>query len=228
MLPFEDYIYYADTANVPYGIKTREQVRGFVMEAGSVIAEMGVKALVIACNTATSAAVAEIRNKYSFPVIGMEPAIKPALEKEAEKRILVLATTLTLKEELENLISRFDGKSRLDRLPMDGLVGFAERFEFKGMGVASYIKDALSGIDIENYGCVVLGCTHFIYFHNIIKSYFLPGTKFIDGNQGTVNHIKKVLEKNGLLKLQGPGSIEFYNSGKPESDPEAGNIQEDH
>jgi len=220
LLPNEHYIYYADTRNVPYGTKSRDEVKSYVLEAGAFLAGLGIDMLVIACNTATSVAVADLRYMYGFPVIGMEPAVKPAVEKEAEKRILVLATTLTLREEkLNTLISRLDGRSRLDKLSLDGLVGYAEEFRFEGAEVENYLHGKFSGINKKDYGCVVLGCTHFLYYRDMIKSYFNPESKIIDGNIGTVRNMKSIIDKKNMVHESGTGSMEFYNSGVQEIDP---------
>ncbi|WP_410767757.1 glutamate racemase [Fontibacillus sp. BL9] len=99
-MPKEDFLFYADTLHVPYGEKTKEEVREYVINAVDFIANQNVKALFVACNTATSIVIEELREKYNFPILGMEPAVKPAIEKCAgkQKRVLVLATALTLKE----------------------------------------------------------------------------------------------------------------------------------
>ncbi len=108
-LPNHEYLYYADTLHAPYGPKPKEEVRGYVFEAIEFLVQQGAQIIVIACNTATSIAIEELRTKYSIPIIGMEPAVKPAihLKDEMKKRVLVTATPLTLKEEkLHRLIQR--------------------------------------------------------------------------------------------------------------------------
>ncbi len=94
-----DYIYFADTGNVPCGTKSREEVESLVLKAADFLNNKGTDALVIACNTATSVGVEELRRRYSFPVIGMEPVVKIALEKDKNKKVLVMAAALTLKED---------------------------------------------------------------------------------------------------------------------------------
>ena len=133
ILPNENYIYYGDTENAPYGTKTKEEVKDLTFRAVEFLDKHKIKALVVACNTATSAAVRELREKYSFPIIGMEPAIKPAVENNQKKgkRVLTLATPLTLKEEkFQSLISKFDVEHIVDMLPAPKLVEFAEKFIF--------------------------------------------------------------------------------------------------
>lgn len=214
MLPQEDYLYYADTLNVPYGTKTKEEVKGFISEAAGFIAKRGVQALVVACNTATSIAINDLRKKYPFPIIGMEPAVKPAVEKTRDKRVLVLATPLTLKEEkFRNLVSRVDSERIVDTLPLPGLVDFAERFVFDEDMVIPYLREKLSAFEINCYGTVVLGCTHFPFYRKSLRSIFSDDVDIIDGNTGTVRHLKNILEEKcseGFGK--GSGKIAFYSS----------------
>jgi glutamate racemase len=217
LLPGEDYIYYADTLNAPYGTREKNEVKKLVSDAVDFIVSHGVKAVVIACNTATSAAVEDLRRIYSIPIIGMEPAVKPAVERNGRmhKRVIVTATPLTLREEkLRNLIDRVDNEHIVDLLPLPGLVKFAERFEFNGYEVTEYIKDEFSRYDLEQYGTVVLGCTHFIYFKNILSEILPPYINIIDGNRGTVNNLKRILENRGEPG-GGSGRVEYFCSGEP-------------
>jgi glutamate racemase len=220
LLPSEDYIYFADTLNAPYGTKTRDEVRTLVFNAVDFIVSLGVDAVVIACNTATSVAVEDLRRRYTIPVIGMEPAVKPAVEKTGgtQKRVLVTATPLTLKEEkLKNLIDRIDNEHIVDLLPLPGLVEFAESFEFNEEIVAAYLNKELDSVEINNYGTVVLGCTHFLFYRNILKKIIPSHIDIIDGNAGTVNHLSRVL-KDRAGSAKGDGSIKWYCSGEPVDD----------
>lgn len=215
MLPDEDYIYYADTLNVPYGPKPKDEVKKYVFNAVEFIIKQGVKAVVIACNTATSVAVKDLRVKYSIPIIGMEPAVKPAIEnnKDINKRVLVTATALTLKEEkLQNLIARLDSEHIVDLLPLPGLVEFAERFEFDEQIVLPYLQSELSKYDLSKYEAIVLGCTHFPLYKDMFRKLLPPYVNIIDGNNGTVKNLKRILTEMNSLN-EGSGNIVFYNSG---------------
>ncbi|NMA64675.1 MAG: glutamate racemase [Clostridiaceae bacterium] len=217
ILPNENYIYYGDTDNAPYGTKTKEEVKKLTFKAVEFLNKHNIKALVVACNTATSAAVRDLREKYSFPVIGMEPAIKPAVEKNSDggKRVLTLATPLTLKEEkFQSLVSKFDTEHIVDMLPAPKLVEFAEKFVFSGSNVAKYLKDILPK-NIEMYGTVVLGCTHFPLFKKVLSEILPEDVDIIDGNRGTVNHLYEILkERNLLSSTNEKGRITFYRSGQ--------------
>lgn len=222
LMPNESYIYYGDCDNAPYGTKTKDEVRKLTFDAVEFMVKKGIKALVIACNTATSAAVRDLRQAYGFPVIGMEPAVKPAVAKTSDegKRVLVLATPLTLKEEkFQNLVSRFDSAHIVDMLPAPKLVEFAEKFVFDGPDVVSYIKEILPEPN-DRYGTMVLGCTHFPLFRKTLESILPSHIEVIDGNKGTVHHLQDILKAENLLN-QGThkGQISFYRSGKPVEDP---------
>lgn len=211
-LPKADYLYYADTVNVPYGSKTKDDVRKFVSDAAEFILQKGVDALVIACNTATSVAIDDLRTKYSIPIIGMEPAVKQAVDHNGYKRILVTATELTLREEkLKNLISKLHGDPIVDLLPLPELVLFAEKYEFSEQAVLPYLREMLSKYDLSQFAAVVLGCTHFIYFKDSFKKLLPKHIEIIDGNNGTVNNLKRTLECLNA-DMNGRGKITFYNS----------------
>ncbi|CRK85179.1 glutamate racemase [Neobacillus massiliamazoniensis] len=214
-LPNEDYIFYADTLHVPYGEKPKEEVRQYIFNAVDFIANQGVKALVIACNTATSIAVEDLRKKYDFPILGIEPAVKPAVQncEGKRKKVLVLATNLTLKEEkFHNLVKSIDHHDIVESLPLPGLVQFAENFEFSEERVVPYLRDQLSSFDLKQYGTVVLGCTHFPYFKNSLKKLFAEDVDIISGSIGTAKNLKRILETRNQIN-DGTGEITFFKSG---------------
>jgi glutamate racemase len=220
VLPFENYIYFADTDHVPYGEKSKEDVKEYVLQAGKFLNAQKIKMLAVACNTATSSAIAELRNTYDFPVIGMEPAVKPAVSNTKNKRVLVLATALTLKEQkFRELVDKVDNEKIVDMLPLPELVMFAEQFVFDDDSILPVVKERLSSLNLESYGTVVLGCTHFPFYKDVLKKIFLPETEIIDGNKGTVAHIKNVLNQQGLInQRQTRGEILFFHSGKKITD----------
>lgn len=215
MLPHEDYLYYADTSNVPYGPKPKNEVKKYIFDAIEFIISQEVKAIVIACNTATSIAIEDLRAKYNIPIIGMEPAVKPAVEinKNTNKRILVTGTALTLKEnKLRHLITRLNNEHIVDLLPLPGLVQFSEKFEFNEEIILPYLKEQLNKYDLNNYETIVLGCTHFSFYKNMFKKLFPSNIKIIDGNIGTVRNLERTLKEMNSLD-EGNGNITFFNSG---------------
>lgn len=220
LLPDEEYIFYADVDHVPYGVKTSEQVKGYVDSIVSELISMDVDAVVIACNTATSVAANHVRAKYDIPIIGMEPAVKPAVEAAAvgvneKSRVLVMATPITIREnKLHTLLKKVDTQHRVDLLSMPGFVRMAEAEIFDGDEVDGYIEEQMAVLNKELYTEVVLGCTHFNYFKPALKKFFGEGVELIDGNLGTVRHVAKVL---GLEISQGKvekSNIKYYESGR--------------
>ncbi len=211
-LPHERYLYFADSDHAPYGVRPKEEVRQLVLDAVAFMADQGMKALVVACNTGTSAAIEDLRQQYTFPVIGMEPAVKPAVTGSTHKRVLVFATELTLREEkFRNLVARVDTEGLVDYLPLQELVRYAERFEFDEAVIRPYLAEKLAGLTLADYGTAVLGCTHFLFFKPILEK-VLPGIQIIDGNLGTVRNLQRQLGSN--LNTNGAGEVEYFISGK--------------
>jgi len=216
-LPAENYIYYADTKNVPYGTKSKLEVRKYILQAVDFMANEGIKALVVACNTATSIAINELRQKYSFPILGMEPAVKPAVEKNCTKRVLVAATPLTLQEEkYKNLITKLGHPHIIDGVALPELVEYAENSIFEEQIILAYLKQKLGSYNLKDYGTVVLGCTHFPFYQEVFRKLFPEDTYIIDGNKGTIKYLKKVLAEKNLSADNGQGDIIFYSSGQRE------------
>ena len=213
-LPHENFLYYADTENVPYSYKTTEEIKEYVEKALIFLRNEGCKAIVLACNTATNVTIEYLREKYDFPIIAIQPAVKVAFDNNTEnKRILACATPVTLKaDRFENLINSLDINHLVDRLPLPGLVEFAENEQFGSPNVLEYLKKEFSKFDLENYKYVVLGCTHFTYFEKLIQENF-PTLQPVDGNEGTARHLKNTLANLNLLNCDEKGNIQFVESG---------------
>jgi len=210
-MPTEDFIYFADTYNVPYGIKPKEEVKKFIFEVVSFLNSRGIEALLIACNTATSIGIEELRKEYKFPIIGMEPAVKLGLNFNKDKKVLVLATPLTLKlEKYIRLVENLDANNMVDSLALPGLVEFAEDYIFDKSIILKYLEKEFTLYNFEEYGAIVLGCTHFIYYKDLIKEIVPEHITIVDGNIGTVNHLMSLL--NDKLFQNYTGKVEFYQS----------------
>lgn len=217
-LPEEQFVFFADEDNVPYGTKSREEVQRLVAEAFDFLVSQGVKAIVVACNTATSAAVTEMRRRYDLPIIGMEPAAKKALDLDGEHRVLVVATPITVKgKKMKVLIDHVDREHLVDLLPLPRLVEFAERQEFNSPAVTEYLRQELAGYDFSQYSALVLGCTHFNYFKDTFREILPDNVSFVDGNEGTVRELIRRLRERSLLEKQEP-SVEYYYSGRRVTD----------
>ncbi|MBS4534321.1 glutamate racemase [Clostridium sp. D2Q-14] len=218
-LPNMEYIYYADTANVPYGTKPKEEVREYIFDVVKFLAKKNIDALVIACNTATSIAVKDLREKYRFPIIGMEPAVKPAVEKSEGKKVLVTATSLTLKEKKFNdLVTKLNSEDIVQPLPLPKLVEFPENFIFDEDIIIPYLKGKLSSYNLKDYSTIVLGCTHFPFYREYFKRIVPEHIDIIDGNAGTINHLKNILNIKDVNTLKGDTKVTFYLSGKEDDE----------
>ncbi len=215
LLPQVDYIYYADNNHVPYGTKTKEEVFNYVNEVVAFLISQEVDAIVIACNTATSIAVRALRSLYNIPIIGMEPAVKLALTHHEEGKVLVTATPLTLKEEkFKSLVNRLGEEDRVCTLALPELVGFAEEFMFDSHQLKAYFKEKLKDYPLQEIRAIVLGCTHFIYFKKILQECLPKHIAIYDGNEGTIKHLKELIESEQLMHTQSTPEITFYYSGE--------------
>lgn len=214
-LPKEDFLFFADTLHIPYGTKTKEQVQDCVRQSMDMILQEEIKALVIACNTATSAAAEELRREYEIPIIGMEPAVKPAVEmnRNTGKRVLVTATSLTLlQSKYTQLISRVDDHSIVDSLPLPELVVYCESLEFDQKIMSDYFNDKFAGYDLDEYGTLVLGCTHFPFYKHILRKILPSHIEIIDGSAGTVRRLAHILHESGKAGIHGNANIRFLCS----------------
>lgn len=214
------YIYYADTKHMPYGKKTPDQISNYMTNVMDFFVNHCQADLVLlACNTATSVSAANLRKKYSVPIVGMEPAIKPAIEVSGKyQNVVVTATNLTLQQKkLISLIESLSASDRVEKVSLQELVIFAENGEFKGEHVLGYIKKQFEDIDFNLVDALVLGCTHFIYYYSIIRSLVSPHVQIVDGNMGTVNRVisllgEKVVVPENIKELI--PSIDYYVSGE--------------
>ncbi len=213
LLPGERFLYFGDAKNAPYGTKTTEEVLACVRGVVRELEKDRIKALVIACNTATGAAAAPLRAELTIPVIGIEPALKPAHDAGREGTILVMATPLTLaQEKFENLMGRY-GEHAVP-LPCEGLMELVEREDEAGAEV--YLRKVFSAWDMDRVAAVVLGCTHYVFLRPMIRRMLPEHVMVTDGNAGTARQLRRVLDAAGLLREGGKGSVELKTSGDPE------------
>ncbi len=215
IMPNENYIYFGDSANSPYGTKTTEQIRELTVNAVESLMKRGAKSVVIACNTATSAAAAYLREKHpDYPFVGLEPAIKPAAMSAQWPKVLVLATPLTLKEKKFNdLMARFEGEAEFIKLPAPELVGFVESCNLDSPEEIAYLERILAPYADNKVDAVVLGCTHFPYARRNIQRILGDEVLVFDGSMGAARQCKRLLEERGLLNSgTDEGTILFENS----------------
>ena len=197
LFPHEHFLYYADSANTPYGLRPSDEIDMLVQKAICDITTRPVKAIVLACNTATSISADNLRVKYDLPIIGMEPAVKIAADSDSRGRIVVLATEATLRErKYHDLITNLHIKERVEDIRLPDLITMAEEFILDGGRVETYLAERLAQIDWTEVQSVVLGCTHFIYYRNALEKIIPDEVNILDGNEGTVRRLRDVLGEN--------------------------------
>ena len=215
ILPNENYIYFGDSKNAPYGMKTKEEVLDLTMENAGYLFEKGAKALVVACNTATSAAVRVLRETYpQVPIVGIEPAVKPAVLVKENPKVLVLATPMTIREEkFQKLMGRFTDQAEILPLPCPGLMDFVERGDLDSPAFRKYLEELLYAYKSQGIDAAVLGCTHYPFARDLIQEILGQDVAIFDGGEGTARELKRRLIEAGLVSpSQNPGEVIFENS----------------
>ena len=211
LLPDERYLYFGDSANAPYGTRPTEQVRQLPLSAAQMLLQRGVKALVVACNTATAAAIEQLRQTYPDTIIiGIEPALKVAVDRFPAGRIGVMATQVTLREEkFAHLLERFPDVA-IDLIPAPGLVALIEDGKAGAPETDALLQNILSPY-IGKLDALVLGCTHYPFVRQTIQKILGSATVLLDGGEGTARQTRRCLEQANLLR-SGEGSIQIENS----------------
>lgn len=209
-LPHEDFIYFGDDKNAPYGTRPESEILRLAEADAEFLLKRNVKAIVIACNTATSAAAAALRGKLSVPVIGMEPALKPASLFRKNGMVAVLATSATLRQEkFRRLMERY-GEYAVP-VPCPGLMDYVERGVLEGAELDDFLRKRLEPFRDCRFDAAVLGCTHYVFLKDAIQR-AMPGVCLFDGNEGTSHQLKRVLSERGWLKEAGEGSVQLFSS----------------
>ncbi len=219
LMPNENYIYFGDSKNAPYGSKSRDEVLHITRQALDMLNERGIKALVVACNTATSAAVRILRQEEGeLVIVGIEPAIKPPSVELDHPRVLCMATPLTLKEEkFKALVSRFAADEEIIALPCPGLVELIERGELDTPKLHAYLEKLLSPYKSERIDALVLGCTHYPHIKRAIAAHLPESVRIYDGGEGTARETRRRLGAMGLLNPSAErGRVEILNSSNDE------------
>lgn len=218
LIPHENYWYFGDSAHAPYGSKSTEEVRELACRHIGYMVDSGVKAVVIACNTATSAAAPVLREQYPhIPVIGMEPEIKtPALA--GHRRIMVMATPMTLHlEKFTHLFNIYKDKAEFILLPCPGLAGLIEQGKTDCEETRQYLKRLFHGERQNPVDAVVLGCTHYLHIKPLIAEILGSTITFYDGASGAARELKRKLESANLLNSsRDEGEILVQGTGNPE------------
>lgn len=207
VLPSERFIYVGDSANAPYGEKTAAQVYSHTKSSIAHEYSKGIKAIVIACNTITASCINELRSDYpELPVIGIEPALKPAFERfhssgDEKPKILLLATPFTVRsDKLDKLAERFEEEADIYRRSCSDLVRFVESGLADDEACLEYLTDVISSCGSIKFNAVVLGCTHFPFAKKTLQKAINYDVEFFDGGEGTARQTKRRLEEMGLLR----------------------------
>ena len=214
----EEIYFLADEKNKPYGTKKVEEVKNIAIENVQKLVDLGCKIVVVACNTATSVAIEILREKFpQIEIIGTEPAVKLAVKEQSKKKILVIATTITVNgEKLHKLINSLDAENKIELLATDKLVKLVEDENFLNNQeeVNNYICEFLKPYNLEEYSHIILGCTHFpIVKENILEIVKEYNIKVIDGNEGIGRNLLNKIEKkdnNFSLKIISTASSDAF------------------
>ena len=214
VLPNERFLYFGDSANAPYGTRPKEEVKELTFRAAEYFLSRGIKALVVACNTATSAAIADLRAAYpELIVIGIEPALKLAADTCPGGTLGVMATPMTLREEkFALLLERFNSTCDIYKLPAPGLVELIEGGKADSSETEHMLKALFA--PIPRLDALVLGCTHYPFAAKAISRVLGNRTILLDGGDGTARETRRRLAEAGLLR-EGPGQVIMENS-KPD------------
>ncbi len=215
LMPNENFIYFGDSKNAPYGTKSVSQVRDLAVINAELLINMGVKAIVIACNTATSVSADILRKKYPhIPIIGVEPAVKPAVLYKEGGSVLVMATDMTLGEnKFKELLEKYKEKCKIISLPCPGLMEWVEKGMLEGAEVEEFINNLLSPYK-RKVDRIVLGCTHYPFLSKAIKKVMGEDIVLFDGGKGTAMELLRRLKSMNIENTgKNKGRVEFLNSG---------------
>ncbi len=216
LMPAEDFIYFGDSLNAPYGTKEQKVIRELTFAVVENLMKQGIKGLAVACNTATSAAVRRLRSEYpELPIVGIEPAVKPAVTASHGGRILVMATPMTIaQEKYHALLDRYKDQAEIVSVPCGGLMEFVEHGEIQGSELTHYFQEHLSPYLTENTETIVLGCTHYPFLRPQLRTFL--GDRpiaLIDGSLGTSMELKRRLNVKHLLREDNrKGRVVIQNS----------------
>lgn len=216
-LPREELLYIADSAYCPYGGRSLEEIRTRSLAVTQALIDRGAKLIVAACNTASGAAIEILRDTFEVPIVGLEPAVKPAALSTQSGRIAVLATPATLKTDRFNrLVDNHGSGVEVIKIPCPGFVELVEAGEISGdkavASIREVIEHSIGGVDR-----VVLGCTHYPFLRDAVAEVVGEGVEILDSGEAVARQVQRVLQERSLLREDGSGSFTFYTTGDPET-----------
>lgn len=217
-MPEESIIYFGDQGHIPYGSRPMEQIRDFSEAITNFLLEYDAKIIVVACNTASAAALRYLREKFPrVQFVGMEPAVKPAAETTRTGRVGVLATPATFQGALyASVVERFANGVELFQDTCPGLVQQIEGGNLNGPETRKILEDALRPMLVKNIDTVVLGCTHYPFVIPLIQEIAGENVRVIDPAPSVARQVKRLLEAEGMRNDRSVrGNVRFYTSGDP-------------
>lgn len=219
LLPNESLLYVADCGHIPYGEKTPEFIRQRCVAIAEFFRQQGAKALVLACNTATVAAVADLRERYpDWPLVAMEPAVKPAAAATQTGVVGVLATTGTLQSaKFAALLDRFAADIRVITQPCPGLVELIETGDLDSPVIRQLLHSYVEPLLAAGCDTIILGCTHYPFLKPLLREMIPASISLVDTGAAVARQLQRLLSQQGLLASGRPQPTQFWTSGNPEN-----------
>lgn len=216
-LPQQDVLYFADSAHVPYGERSVREIRAFCRAITAFLRDQGAGVVVVACNTASAAALHRLRAAFDLPIVGMEPAIKPAAERTVSQRVGVIATRATFQGQLfARLVARFAGDTVIHTQECPGLVERIEAGLLDDPGTEALLEGYLSPMLEAGIDELVLGCTHYPFLRASIERLVGPDVAVIDPAPAVARQTARVLAQRGWVRAEGAGQVAYFTSGDPD------------
>lgn len=213
-LPAEKLLYFADNAFCPYGGRPLAEIRERSLDVVGELIDRGAKLVVVACNTASGAALEALRERYPVPIVGLEPAVKPAAERSRTGRIGVLATAATLRtDRFHRLVTNHAGSVEVIRRASPELVELVEAGRISGPEVEGFLAETLRPLSEAGIDTLVLGCTHYPFLRDAIAEVLGPGVEILDSGEAVARQVERVLAANDALGPAGKGEILLLTTG---------------
>lgn len=215
LLPNEPLLYLADSAHCPYGPRPQMEIRGLALAAVDELVRRGAKVIVVACNTATGAALETLRETYTLPIVGLEPAVKPAVAASFNRRVGVMATTATLRSErFARLVRTFADDALVIPQACPGVVDLIESGVTDRERIREVLEPFVAPLRDAGVDTVVLGCTHYPFLRGAIGSLLGPGVLLIDSGNAVARRVERVLWNAGALAGSREGTVHFLTTGR--------------
>jgi glutamate racemase len=215
-LPAEHLLYVSDSAYLPYGDRTDEEVRARTVAIGEWVQAQGAKVLVVACNTASGAALEALRERLTIPVIGLEPALKPAVRETRNGRVGVMATRGTLRSaRFQRLVDAYADGVQVVRDPCPGLADLVEDGLLAGPRLAERMEEYVAPLREAGVDTVVLGCTHYVFVRDAVQAALGPQVRLLDSGPAIARRTRQILQETNTLEEGGPGGLRILTTGDP-------------